>query len=227
MHDLRELKEAGETGSDDEHRAEVELQKADRRRIAELDELLKPRKKRSSRSDVAGGPKGATSRRHVTLRSSPTATAAGPSSAGCRSLPAMRPAPTSSSSGCGMRSSLGIRGADRLLVLDRELESLRGEVAALMRCSGAGSRPRRRSWTPRACACASSAGAVAPVPRALIERMEWAESVTAANDRITLFVAFNYGGRAEIVDAATNLHRRRRGGVPRAPVRARTCTTPT
>jgi undecaprenyl diphosphate synthase len=26
--------------------------------------------------------------------------------------------------------------------------------------------------------------------------------VTAANSRITLFVAFNYGGRAEIVDAA-------------------------
>ena len=36
----------------------------------------------------------------------------------------------------------------------------------------------------------------------LVERMDWAESVTAANDRITLFVAFNYGGRAEIVDAA-------------------------
>ena len=32
--------------------------------------------------------------------------------------------------------------------------------------------------------------------------MEWAEETTAANDRITLFVAFNYGGRAEIVDAA-------------------------
>jgi undecaprenyl diphosphate synthase len=32
--------------------------------------------------------------------------------------------------------------------------------------------------------------------------MEWAESHTGANDRITLFVAFNYGGRAEIVDAA-------------------------
>ena len=32
--------------------------------------------------------------------------------------------------------------------------------------------------------------------------MEWAEELTAANDRITLFVAFNYGGRAEIVDAA-------------------------
>ena len=36
----------------------------------------------------------------------------------------------------------------------------------------------------------------------LIERMDWAERVTASNDRITLFVAFNYGGRAEIVDAA-------------------------
>jgi undecaprenyl diphosphate synthase len=42
----------------------------------------------------------------------------------------------------------------------------------------------------------------APVPPRLIEKMEWAESVTAKNDRITLFVAFNYGGRAEIVDAA-------------------------
>jgi undecaprenyl diphosphate synthase len=36
----------------------------------------------------------------------------------------------------------------------------------------------------------------------LIERMDWAERETAENDRITLFVAFNYGGRAEILDAA-------------------------
>ena len=36
----------------------------------------------------------------------------------------------------------------------------------------------------------------------LVERMAWAEETTAANGRITLFVAFNYGGRAEIVDAA-------------------------
>ncbi len=36
----------------------------------------------------------------------------------------------------------------------------------------------------------------------LLERMRWAEQLTADNDRITLFVAFNYGGRAEIVDAA-------------------------
>jgi undecaprenyl diphosphate synthase len=36
----------------------------------------------------------------------------------------------------------------------------------------------------------------------LTEQMQWAESLTDANDRITLFVAFNYGGRAEIIDAA-------------------------
>ncbi len=42
----------------------------------------------------------------------------------------------------------------------------------------------------------------APVSKRLIEKIEWAEEQTAGNDRITLFVAFNYGGRAEILDAA-------------------------
>jgi undecaprenyl diphosphate synthase len=36
----------------------------------------------------------------------------------------------------------------------------------------------------------------------LVRRMDWAEELTGENERITLFVAFNYGGRAEIVDAA-------------------------
>ncbi len=36
----------------------------------------------------------------------------------------------------------------------------------------------------------------------LAEQMAWAEEMTASNSRITMFVAFNYGGRAEIVDAA-------------------------
>jgi undecaprenyl diphosphate synthase len=40
------------------------------------------------------------------------------------------------------------------------------------------------------------------VDPALVEQMEWAEAETAGNSRITLFVAFNYGGRAEILDAA-------------------------
>jgi undecaprenyl diphosphate synthase len=41
-----------------------------------------------------------------------------------------------------------------------------------------------------------------PVSPDLVERMEWAENLTRENTRITLYVAFNYGGRAEIVDAA-------------------------
>jgi undecaprenyl diphosphate synthase len=36
----------------------------------------------------------------------------------------------------------------------------------------------------------------------LAGQMDWAEKVTRENSRITLFVAFNYGGRAEILDAA-------------------------
>ena len=40
------------------------------------------------------------------------------------------------------------------------------------------------------------------VDPALVERMAWAEEKTAGNSRISLYVAFNYGGRAEIVDAA-------------------------
>jgi undecaprenyl diphosphate synthase len=37
----------------------------------------------------------------------------------------------------------------------------------------------------------------------LVRRMEWAEAETAGNDRIVLYVAFNYGGRAEILEAAS------------------------
>jgi undecaprenyl diphosphate synthase len=36
----------------------------------------------------------------------------------------------------------------------------------------------------------------------LCDQMDWAEAETAGGDVITLFVAFNYGGRAEILDAA-------------------------
>jgi ribosome recycling factor len=41
MHDLRELRDAGEAGSDDEHRAEEALQRLTDQKVAELDALLK------------------------------------------------------------------------------------------------------------------------------------------------------------------------------------------
>lgn len=39
----------------------------------------------------------------------------------------------------------------------------------------------------------------------LLETMKRAEALTAANDLITLYIAFDYGGRAEILDAARRL----------------------
>jgi undecaprenyl diphosphate synthase len=42
----------------------------------------------------------------------------------------------------------------------------------------------------------------------LRKRMHWAEGRTCNNQRMKLFVAFNYGGRSEIVDAANRF----RGG---------------
>ena len=41
MHDLRELRDAGEAGSDDEHRAEDALQKLTDQKVSDLDAVLK------------------------------------------------------------------------------------------------------------------------------------------------------------------------------------------
>ena len=45
------------------------------------------------------------------------------------------------------------------------------------------------------------------VPRGVLQRMDWAADLTRSNRRMTLTVAFNYGGRAEIVDAVRALVR--------------------
>jgi undecaprenyl diphosphate synthase len=44
-----------------------------------------------------------------------------------------------------------------------------------------------------------------PVPRSLVELIERTEARTAHHTRMTLQIAFNYGGRAELVDAARAL----------------------
>jgi undecaprenyl diphosphate synthase len=43
------------------------------------------------------------------------------------------------------------------------------------------------------------------VPRGVARRMDWATDLTRDNRRMTLSVAFNYGGRAEIVDAVRGI----------------------
>jgi undecaprenyl diphosphate synthase len=45
-------------------------------------------------------------------------------------------------------------------------------------------------------------GRRAGISAELQQQMDWAQQLTDANRTITLFVAFNYGGRAEIIDAA-------------------------
>ena len=60
----------------------------------------------------------------------------------------------------------------------------------------------------------------------LTGRMDWAERETEGNDRITLFVAFNYGGRAEILDAAERYGGAGRRSSTASCTRPR-CTTPT
>ena len=64
------------------------------------------------------------------------------------------------------------------------------------------------------------------VPPQLVEQMDWAEATTAGNDRIVFFVAFNYGGRAEIVDAARNFEGAPRRSSAATSTRPR-CTTQT
>jgi undecaprenyl diphosphate synthase len=43
------------------------------------------------------------------------------------------------------------------------------------------------------------------VPAGLVRRIDEAEALTAANARLTLFIAFNYGARQELLDAAACL----------------------
>jgi len=43
------------------------------------------------------------------------------------------------------------------------------------------------------------------VPSELVRRIQQAEALTAANERMTLFIAFNYGARRELLEAAEGL----------------------
>ena len=104
-----------------------------------------------------------------------------------------------------MHAPLGLR------LLHRELEALarRGALPD-------GLQPRRDPPPPRraaragACGCAGS-GARPRLWRSVIKELEVAEELTRHNDVLTLTMCVNYGGRAEIADAARRIARRRRG----------------
>ena len=63
------------------------------------------------------------------------------------------------------------------------------------------------------------------VPRSVLKEIRVAEELTQANTGTTLTIAFNYGGRAEIVDAVKELARDVQAGSS-APSRSTTGRSP-
>ena len=99
-------------------------------------------------------------------------------------------------------AELGSRGVHGVLVLDRELVATgRGGARADGDVLAADRRARRPSSTPKGVRM-RFIGRREGIGPELAQQMDWAEELTAGNGRITMYVAFNYGGRAEIVDAA-------------------------
>ena len=87
---------------------------------------------------------------------------------------------------------------------------------------------RRDELTTGTCACASSAGATGGCRSGSLRRMDESIALTEKNRTMTLTIAFNYGGRAEIVDAVRALVEEgakpptdHREGDPPAPLRPR------
>ena len=64
------------------------------------------------------------------------------------------------------------------------------------------------------------------VPRRVLRHIEDTEALTAANRRMTLTFAFNYGGRAELVDAIRGHRGRGRGRAPRTRRRSTSARSP-
>ena len=193
MHDLRELRDAGEAGQDDEHRAEDLLQK--------LTEREDRRARRGPQGQGRRDPRGVTPRgasyvaiitdgngRWASQRGLPVADGhrAGADAVKARLRDAV---------------DLGIRELTVYSFSTENWSRPDEEVGALMAMFSErilGETPELDQEGVRMRFLGRREG----VSPELLEQMRWAEEKTAANDTITLYVAFNYGGRAEILDAA-------------------------
>ena len=110
MHDLRELRDEGEAGADEEHRAEGALQKLTDEKVKELEAILKGKEE-----EILEGERRPVRRHHHGWQRT-----LGPAAGGCPSRRATGPG--RHRQGPAARAvDLGIARADRLLVLDREL----------------------------------------------------------------------------------------------------------
>ena len=217
MHDLRELKKEGEAGEDDERRAEAALQKQTDEAIGEIDALLKG-KEEEILEVVTVRSLPAPPARYVAIITDGNGRWA--SSAGCRSSRGTGPAPTTVKARLRDAVELGI---EELTVFSFSTENWsRPERGGrgLMRMFG----ERIDSETPE---LDEEGVRMRFIGRrgGRLRRAGRADGLGRRGDRRQrpddLFVAFNYGGRAEIVDAARALRGGLRGGVPQLPLRAR------
>src|SRR6185437_14962164 len=127
----------------------------------------------------------------ATWRSSPTATVAGRKHAACPSARAIAPVPTRSRRDA---AELGVRELTVYSFSTENWSRPAEEVQGLMRMFAkriSDETPELHEEGVRMRFIGRREG----VPADLQERMSWAEARTDANSRITLFVAFNYGGR--------------------------------
>ena len=219
MHDLRELKESGDAGADDEHRAEVELQKLTDARIADLD---------GAEGQGSRDPRGLMASDGRAARYVAIITDGNGRWAQQRGLPVIEGHEAGADVVKARLRDAVEFGVRELTVYSFSTENWSRpaeEVTALMRMFSqriAAETPELNDEGVRM----RFIGRRERVTPALLEQMDWAEAQTAANDRITLYVAFNYGGRAEILDAApatAAVARRRSGACSTRP----RCTTPT
>ena len=118
-----------------------------------------------------------------------------------------RPAPTTCAGCCAPCADFGIKVLTVYAFSTENWGRPPDEVAGLMTHPRSGHPPGdRRTCTRTGCASATAAGSRA-LRRRLAQQIQDAVALTCNNTRITLNVAFNYGGRAEIVDAVQHILR--------------------
>ena len=218
MHDLRELKGEGEVGSDEEHRAEQELQKLTDEKVV--------RARRAAEEQGSGDPRGVSepSARYVAI-----ITDGNGRWAKQRGLPVVeghRAGADTVKARLRDAVDLGVQGADRLLLLDREL-------VALARRGGGPDGDVRRAHRPRD-ARAARGGRADALHRAARGRPagpRGADGLGGAHDERQLAHHAVRGLQLRRPGGdrgrGAKLHGQYRGGVPQPTCTRPRCTIPT
>ncbi len=233
MKDLKELVHEGEVGEDAEKRAEHELQKYTDDHVHEIDELAEAQGSGDPRGLSRRSPASASSSiLMASLRTwlarwrlRKTAGVAEPAAGGatCRYLAIIMDGNGRWAQGRGLPVAAGHRAGAKGLrrVLEHALDLGIKEVTVYSFSTENWNRPKDEvealmqlfvemidSQVPdmhERGARVRFVGRREGAPEELVRRIEEAEALTAANTRMTLYIAFSYGGRRELLDAAEGL----------------------